>query len=432
MWGWKKKKLIWKKGKWVDKKRKSIRWKMLSVGLIPTLLLGIIITILGVLLIYGYSTDSIHDEVEATTNVLKGCFDLTVQGDYKYEDGILKKGDVNISDATILYDIKKKSQIDITIFWMDTRVLTTVENEYGVSAVGKKADNVVVKEVLEKGEDYFSRNIMIDGRQYVGFYTPLKNENQEIVGMIFAGKPADNVYEKIQNMICWFVGFAMIAILITAIINIKFSKGLLVDIALIKQYLQMIANGNLTASIDERIKRRKDEIGEIGIYASKMCEDLKKMIELDPLTSLYNRRSCKNRIEAFIDTNEPFTVVMCDIDWFKAINDQYGHECGDYILVRISEMLKESVMECGFASRWGGEEFLLVYKLKFADAKEKVETLLERVRTLEMEYANYKIKVTLTFGLKEMEENVPYEKIIKIADDKLYEGKRNGRNQMVF
>lgn len=415
----------------MDKKRKSIRWKMLSIGLVPTVVLGIVITILGILLIYGYSTDSIHDEVESTTDVLKGCFDLTVQGDYKYEDGILKKGDVNITDATILYDIKKKSQIDITIFWMDTRVLTTVENEYGVSAAGKKADDVVIETVLNKGEDYFSRNIMIDGRQYVGFYTPLKNQNQEIVGMIFAGKPAEYVYEKIENMIRWFVGFAMIAILITTIINIRFSERLLVDIALIKQYLQMIANGNLTASIDERIKRRKDEIGEIGIYADKMCDDLKKMIELDPLTSLYNRRSCKNRIEALLNTKETFTVVMCDIDWFKAINDQYGHECGDYILVNIAEMLKASTMDCGFVSRWGGEEFLLVYEMGFADAKVKVETLLQQIRALEMDYNKHKIKVTLTFGLKEMEKNMPYEEIIKVADNKLYEGKRNGRNQMV-
>ena len=416
----------------MDKKRKGIRWKMLSLGLVPAVALGIVITVLGILLIYRYSTDSIHDEVRTTTDVLKGCFDLTVHGDYQYDNGTLKKGNVNISDASILYDIKKKSQIDITIFWKDTRVLTTVENEYGVSALGKKAEDAVIETVLNRGEDYFSRNILIDGRKYVGFYTPMKNEDQEMVGMIFAGKPAEFVYEKIKNVILWFVGFSVLAILITTVIGIRFSEGLLLDISLIKQYLRMIANGNLTVSIDERIKRRKDEIGEIGLYANKMCDDLKKLVELDPLTSLYNRRSSRNRLDTLIKESETFTIVMCDIDWFKEINDQYGHECGDYILVKVADMLKESVRDCGFASRWGGEEFLLIYKMGFARTKDKVEDLLQKIRTLELEYNSQKVKVTLTFGLEEMEDNMPYEEVIKMADDKLYEGKRNGRNQIVF
>ena len=194
----------------------------------------------------------------------------------------------------------------------------------------------------------------------------------------------------------------------------------------------MIANGNLTVSIDERIKRRKDEIGEIGLYANKMCDDLKKLVELDPLTSLYNRRSSRNRLDTLIKESETFTIVMCDIDWFKEINDQYGHECGDYILVKVADMLKESVRDCGFASRWGGEEFLLIYKMGFARTKDKVEDLLQKIRTLELEYNSQKVKVTLTFGLEEMEDNMPYEEVIKMADDKLYEGKRNGRNQIVF
>ena len=417
----------------MNKDRKSIRWKLLSVVLIPTIFLGIIIIVFGVFLIYGYYSQSVYNEVKTATYILKGCFDLTVRGDYSYENGILKKGDVNISDSTMLYDIKKESQIDTSIFWQDIRVLTTVENEYGVSAVGTKAENRrVIQAVLDKGESYFSRSIIIDGRKYIGYYTPLENENHKIVGMVFAGKPVKLVYKKIGNVILWFLVFSIIAVMIAAVISRRFSQGLIVDIGLIKQYLHTISHGDLTAVIDERITKRQDEIGEIGIYANKMCDDLKKMVELDPLTSLYNRRSCNNRIQALVKEDKPFTIVMCDIDWFKKVNDQYGHDCGDYILVQISEVLKESVKSHGFVSRWGGEEFLLIYELDMEEVVEKVKTLLEQIRNHSFEYRNQKIEITMTFGIQKMKKGADYEDALKIADDKLYEGKRNGRNQIVF
>lgn len=417
----------------MNKDRNSIRWKLLSIVLIPTIFLGIVLIIYGVFLIYGYYAQSIHDEVKTATYILKGCFDLTVRGDYSCENGILKKGDVNITDSTMLYDIKEESQIDTTIFWKDTRVLTTVENEYGVSAVGTKAENDnVIQTVLEKGENYFSKNIIIDGRKYIGYYTPLKNEDQKIVGMVFAGKPVKLVYKKIGNVILWFLGFSVIAVMIATIISKRFSQGLIVDIGLIKKYLHTIAHGDLTATIDERITKRQDEIGEIGIYADKMCDDLKKMVELDPLTSLYNRRSCNNRIQTLVKENNTFTIVMCDIDWFKKVNDQYGHDCGDYILVQISEILNESVQNHGFASRWGGEEFLLIYELDFEEVVEKVKVLLEQIRNYEFQYNGQKMEITMTFGIQEMKKGADYEEVIKIADDKLYRGKRSGRNQIVF
>lgn len=416
----------------MNNKRNSIKWKLLSISLLPTILLGSAIFIFGILLIYGLAADNIHDELETTTYVLKGCFNLTVRGDYTYEDGMLKKGSINISDSTMLYDIKNESEIDTTIFWQDTRILTTIENQYGVSAAGTKADGEVAYRVLEEGENFFAKRIQIDGKDYIGYYTPLQNDGGEIVGMIFAGKPTEIVYRNVGKIILWFLIFSMLAILFSSVSSRKFSREMIEDIDLIKQYLHTISDGNLVGSIDRRITKRKDEIGEIGIYADKMRMALKNLIELDSLTALYNRRSCNNQIKALIKENKEFTVVMCDIDWFKKINDQYGHDCGDYILTSISAMIRDSVEGCGFASRWGGEEFLLIYRLDLQDVKQKVELLAERIRDYIFEYENRQVRVTMTFGIKEMAGNVPYEEIIKEADDKLYTGKRNGRNQIVY
>lgn len=412
-------------------KKKSIRWKLLSINLLPTIVLGIAISIIGIYLIYSFSENNIHNELMSTTHLLKGCFDLTVRGDYTFDGDSFKKGAIDISDSTMLFDIKSNSNIDTTIFWGDTRVMTTVENQYGASAVGTKAAEDVIQTVLVQGENYYSKNLLVDGQEYIGYYTPLRNSDQTIIGMVFAGRQVRTVYENIRDTMLYFLLFSILALVLATIMSGRFSRGMIKDIGLIEKYLHTIADGDFTASMDERLLGRDDEIGEIGIYANKMCNDLKSLVELDSLTTLYNRRSCNNQIKALMKEDSAFTVVMCDVDYFKRINDQYGHDCGDYVLTTISGMMKTSVEDCGFASRWGGEEFLLVYKLEFSEAKKKVEELADKIREFDFTYKDQQMSITLTFGMKKKEQGMPYEEIINAADNKLYLGKRNGRNQIV-
>lgn len=414
------------------KGKKSIRRKLTAIGVLPIFFLGITIFVLGAILIYSMHADSIRDELETSTHVLKGCFDLTVRGDYTYDGDILKKGEVNISDSTMLYEIKKNSQVDTTIFWGDTRILTTVESTYGVSAVGTKASNEVVEHVLNNGENYFSNNLVIGGMDYIGYYTPLLNEDGTVVGMVFAGKPKNTVYYRIATLMAVFLVVTLIVILCSLILWRRYSKRLVRDIELINDYLHNIADGDLNAVIDAGVIQRKDEIGEIGVHANKMCGALKIMVEQDSLTLLYNRRTCNRMLKKLVEEKRPFTVVMADIDWFKKINDQYGHACGDYILRSVSSIIKESVKDCGFASRWGGEEFLLIYELDYEMTKDKVEQLLQTIRNADFEYEGQHVQVTMTIGVKEMDMELSYEKVIKVADDNLYMGKRNGRNQIVY
>ncbi|MDE6433629.1 MAG: diguanylate cyclase [Lachnospiraceae bacterium] len=412
-------------------KKNSIRKQLSSVVLFPILILGILIVVFGIFLIYGFYSESIHNELAATTHMMIDCLDLTVRGDYAYEDGMLIKGDINITDSTMLYRIKEETEIDTTIFWEDTRILTTVQSESGVSAVGTKASPDIIEHVLENGENYFSKNVKINGEAYIGYYAPLENSTHVVVGMIFAGKNKMGVYKSVGILVLWFVLFSGIAVIFAVVMSKGYSNQMVSDIDLINQYLQSISEGDLTVDMDERIINRTDEIGEIGIYAEKMRSDLQKLIEMDPLTSLYNRRSCNHQLSNLMKNGISYTIVMCDIDWFKKINDQYGHDAGDYVLVKISEMIRQNLEGCGFASRWGGEEFLLIYTLDFDETMKKVEELQQSVRDFDYLYDTRTIKVTMTFGVKEYESGVPYERLIKSADYKLYTGKRNGRNQIV-
>ncbi len=409
----------------------SIRKKLLPIVIFPVILLSCLITVTGVTLFYGFYIQSVRNELVSTTDTLLDCLNFTISGDYYYENEMLLKGDLNITDSTMLLRIKEQSQIDITFFWGDLRIMTTIEDEYGISAVGTKASADVAQIVLNQGERYFSQNLAINDRDYVGYYVPLQNSDGTIVGMIFAGKQKDLVYKKITEVIIWFATFSIITIIISIVITLKFSSRMIADVNNINNFLKAISEGNLRTVLGNSIVKRNDEIGSIGIYALKMRDNLQKLIERDALTELYNRRSCHSMLSAISQKNELYCIVMCDIDFFKKVNDTYGHDAGDYVLQQVSDLIKKNVSEYGFASRWGGEEFLLVYKLGYEDTVARTQQLRQSILEHDFTYGKTKMDITMTFGVADGAEFIRYENVIKKADEKLYVGKNNGRNQVV-
>lgn len=410
----------------------SIQKKMLFIGLLPILILSILIVSFGMILLYRSYTVSIQEELESTTNIIMDCLDLTVPGDYHYADDVLYKGDLNITASAMMNRVRERSGIDTTIFWYDTRVLTTVVDESGVSATGTKASAEVIKEVLLEGNDYYSSDVDVNGMEYIGYYMPLVNSDGALIGMVFAGQNRRQVYDNVFSVLAWFVVFSVFAVMFASLLIRFFSKQMIVDINRINEFLATIAKGDLTTSLDDEIVQRGDELGTIGQYASKMRSDLKNLIENDPLTTLFNRRSCNNKLKAMEKEKADYSVVMCDIDWFKKINDNYGHDAGDYVLVQISQMILENIKDCGFASRWGGEEFLLIYRLDYDGTKARVEQLQKAVRDYKFTYEGSEIRITMTFGAETGHKNEAYEERIKRADNKLYIGKNNGRDQIVY
>ena len=189
--------------------------------------------------------------------------------------------------------------------------------------------------------------------------------------------------------------------------------------------------------MNERTQKRNDEIGETGAAVVKMRDVLRVMVEKDPLTLLYNRRygtgRMKNVQASFLRTGQPFAMAIGDIDFFKKVNDTYGHDAGDEILKFVAEELRKMMLGCGFAVRWGGEEFLLIFETADVNtARGKIETLLEKLRNSTISYADYNINVTMTMGLVAGNADLDVNDLIKRADAGLYYGKEHGRNQLVL
>ena len=124
---------------------------------------------------------------------------------------------------------------------------------------------------------------------------------------------------------------------------------------------------------------------------------------------------------------------MCDIDFFKKVNDSYGHDIGDKVLAGVAQTLVESVSEECLVSRWGGEEFLIVFpNMNGDEARSVLETIKTRVKKTEFDTGSRTFTITVTYGLAEYGFNGDSEAVVKEADEKLYIGKENGRDQIVF
>jgi diguanylate cyclase (GGDEF)-like protein len=185
--------------------------------------------------------------------------------------------------------------------------------------------------------------------------------------------------------------------------------------------------------IEESLRRANDEI-EKNNYKLKITMDkLQKMSRTDPLTKLPNRRHMTERIKEEINqykkNQKPFSIVMTDIDHFKKFNDTYGHDCGDYVLNKVAEIIKESVRQEDFAARWGGEEFLMLLSGTIStQGKNLTEIIRKRIASTKFVFDGRPMSVTLTFGLANFDMDLGLDGTIQNADKALYIGKNQSRN----
>ncbi len=167
----------------------------------------------------------------------------------------------------------------------------------------------------------------------------------------------------------------------------------------------------------------------------RMAELYEKASRTDELTQLSNRRDMWQHLEQeyfrFERTGNPFSVILFDIDHFKQVNDTYGHDAGDFVLVRFAELLKETSRKIDLAARWGGEEFLVLLPETGLD---QALALAERLRKhIEQAVVNYKqqeIRITASGGVGAINLAQGLNGLLKQADINLYQAKVLGRNRI--
>lgn len=175
----------------------------------------------------------------------------------------------------------------------------------------------------------------------------------------------------------------------------------------------------------------------IWIASDFLERELKAMTKIDPLTGVNNRRAledfCAQEFVRSKRTHRPFSLIVCDIDHFKQVNDNYGHPVGDQVLVAVSNLLKQNVRKVDMIARFGGEEFVLVLP---ETNSYQAQQVAEKLRLLVIQQVIFyqtqaSLSVTASFGVACLQAgDRSWEALLKAADQALYQAKEKGRNQV--
>jgi len=169
--------------------------------------------------------------------------------------------------------------------------------------------------------------------------------------------------------------------------------------------------------------------------ALALSDKYQKLANFDPLTQLSNRRDAlfilkREQVRA-LRNKDPLSIILCDVDYFKKINDKYGHNAGDAVLIDLAKIFTKSMREQDCVARWGGEEFLFI--LPQTEAKsanifaEKIQKILQNHI---VNHENEKISVKVSMGIEQFKDNQTIDDAINNADKRLYQAKNAGRNQI--
>lgn len=312
--------------------------------------------------------------------------------------------------------------------WAKIVVNTAVKNPKVHSVTLLNNDNVSVAYAKEKQKstNLYEKNISLE-------------KNGEYIGKLKIEFNIDEITKDIyieKNHLLLILIFQ--AIIALAIVYLILKNKVLNPVK------RLIVQAKLLSSkiLDEEFKwEQKDEIGDLGtmldetrISLKKMFQDIEDKLVYDNLTQAHNR----NGFETIFENEtvrchrykHPLSVIMFDIDYFKNVNDTYGHLAGDNVLKQISQLISSHIRKSDYLVRWGGEEFLIITP---ETSFENALILAEHLRVLVSKTDFEKIgSLTISLSVAQKLEEESTEDFLKKIDDLLYESKRNGRNMISY
>lgn len=226
---------------------------------------GLLIIIASLCLISGMRSEAV-DGLESMAKTVRIAFDAMDPGDYVVnESNELLKGSMNITAQTKLLDtFALESGNDITFFYGDTRVATTIKDKDGSYIIGTQAANQVIQEVLESGRTYQDYNIKINNKPYYAYYMPLTNSDGNIIGMLFVGKECSDINSFIVSKVKVIVLCAVAMIIVFSIMSFFITKLFARGIVLLEGTLMKLESGDLNIEVSDKLLNKKDEIGAIA------------------------------------------------------------------------------------------------------------------------------------------------------------------------
>lgn len=174
----------------------------------------------------------------------------------------------------------------------------------------------------------------------------------------------------------------------------------------------------------------RKKLTEYGALLHKKNKELEKISQTDHLTGLFNRRYIFNMLEQISKENVKTIIVLIDIDNFKQVNDRFGHEAGDQILLKFSQILNTEIGDKGIVGRLGGDEFIILLRnIELAEGKALANSLLKEVNKLEL-YEG--VNLCASGGISVYDGKTDIKQMVAHADQSMYKVKATGKNAMLF
>ena len=261
--------------------RLTIRKKLLLCSILPISVLGIIIVFMSLTFLRNSIINQVENSLRGTAAATLAAYDQNSGTYLVAENGDVWKGGYNISNSEKLLDtIKEKSGMDVTFFYGNKRIMTSIKEQSGQRILGSPAGSKIEEMVLQNGKEYFSKNVSVDGVMYFGYYVPVfqGDDSNEPVGMVFAGINKNETLYSVLSIVFYMtvivLVIAIIGIVGAGLISNTISRVLKSEIT----SLEYLAMGNLNVQIDKKNLQRKDEIGDLSRAIDTLKTDLRSVI----------------------------------------------------------------------------------------------------------------------------------------------------------
>lgn len=256
----------------------SVRTILLMLSVLPALITAVITVIVS----YNGMLDGMQEEMidglVLCADAVRGGYD-SIAGDFTMgDDGCIYKGETNIISTPEIVDIfVANSDVDITICWGNTRTATTIVNEDGSRATDTQiADDVW--NTVQKGENYLTNDIQVQGVDYYAAYVPLTNTDGSVVGAVFAGRPCADVTSFIYAKVFAMLAASVIVLLLCCVIGLIVATRMARAMMSTANALNDLSTGNLAIEVDPAVRKRKDELGQMGVALETLIEKLRAIV----------------------------------------------------------------------------------------------------------------------------------------------------------
>lgn len=258
----------------------KLQYKMLILAIIPVLIMGIVAILISNTVVKNKLLDDAKQKLKATSNAVLAAYDQNAGDYFVNATGDVWKGAYNVSLSTpFIDDIAAKTGIEVTFFYNDKRLVTSLKDADGKRILGSTAGDFLVENVLQDGNEVFTNRVLVDGTFYFGYYVPVhQNNSDEIIGMVFAGMPVKEIYASL-NLITMIFTVAILVILVIAVIGcLLVSRGIAKSIRNSMDVVKQISEGNLNVEIEQSMLDRKDEAGALSCNTQTLIDNLSAMI----------------------------------------------------------------------------------------------------------------------------------------------------------